>query len=344
MASELAVLGNEPADREPGLRLCRVDGTTGELGPVVETAAPGSRTMYATRRGNYLYAVDADDEGTVGAFRLDTETGTLTGLNRRSTDGATPCYCSVNADGEYLFVANFGGGSVAMLPIGADGSLGTPADVVSATPPDHPDPVPEPHAAVPGPEDRYLYVPDRGNDVVGVFRIDRESDRLRRAGADPVAVHDDSGPRHLRFSATGEAYLITEHDGSMAVFEQVSDTGDLRETATLSTLPAGYDGENHAADARIHPSGGVVYGTNRGHDSIAVFDRGENGTLDSPTHVEAGGAWPWGLGLSADGERLYAANYEGDCVTPFSVGADGSLEKDGDSLELPSPYFVSLLD
>lgn len=290
--------------------------------------------------GGHLYAVSDD---TVGAVRVDDPSGELTELNRQLTEGASPCYVSVDASGRYAFVANYEAASVSMFPLREDGRLEEASDVVhhegSSIDPDRQD-VPHPHSIRPGPENRFVYVPDLGTDRVVIYRIDFETGTLRPAQTPFVELHDGSGPRHLEFHPDGRhAYVINELDSTLTAFEYSPDDGALDELETVTTLPEGYDDESYPAEVRVHPSGRWLYGSNRGHDSIAVFEIDEeSGGLDIVDHESTRGHWPRHFAIDPEGRYLYAENRRSDSIVSFEIDeGTGELSFMGVKYDLPEP-------
>lgn len=202
-------------------------------------------------------------------------------LNRAPTGGDGPCYCSVDATGRFVFVAHYSGGSVSVLPVDASGRIDEPTDVVehagSGTDPDRQE-APHPHSIAMGPDNRFAYVTDLGTDRVYVYALSFYTGTLRPADSPHAPVHAGAGPRHLDFGPDGEfVYVVGELDSTLTTLARDPETGGLSTVGTADTLPDGFRGENKPADVHVHPSGQWVYASNRGHDSVAIFDVGEDG-------------------------------------------------------------------
>lgn len=352
---QIGVVGSY-ADEEGGLYTYRLDATDGALHAL--DTAPASKTAFVTRHPEdpYVYTAGRTGGGIVAAFHADPETGAVTSLNERSSGGAAPGYVSVDATGRYCFVANCDGHTVAMLPIEADGHLGPVVDSVDHPPagvggdgPTRSDgsPVePHPHAVVPGPENRFVYVPDLALDLLSVYRIDVERGRIAPAATGSVALALDSGPRHLAFHPDGrDAYLINEFASTVTVFERDAERGGMSKVQTVDTLPEQYEGENKCADVHVHPSGEWVYGSNRGHDSIAVFAvAGGNGHLRPVAHESTRGGWPRDFELDRSGRYLFAENMHSDDVVTFAVDPEtGTLEPTGAEVAVPEPISMTTI-
>lgn len=348
--SYLAFVASPSESDENGIYSYRVDATTGELARVAATPAgenPSFLTVHPSRE--YLYAVDGVDDGTALAFSIDRETGTLTELNRESSGDAGPCYCSVDTAGRYLLIAHYSGGSVSMVPIGANGRLGEPTDVIvheeSNAGPDQ-QTQPRPHSIVPGPENRFAYVPDLGTDRVVVYEIDGENGKLQPVVSHHVGLHEGAGPRHFDIHPDDRfAYLLNERDSTLTAFERDADAGTLVEIETVSTLPTGFDGYNATADVHVHSSGQWLYASNRGQDSIAVFEiDGESGCPRLVDHQSTRGEWPRNFALDPAGNFLFAENKDTNDIVVFRIDEEtGQLAYAGETRDVPQPMCMAFL-
>jgi len=294
-----------------------------------------------------LYTVHEVVAGGVSAFRVESDSdGTvrLTRLGRTESGADGPCHCSVHPSGNALFVAHYAGGAVSVIPIRSDGALVNPSDIIhhegSSRHPNR-QREPHPHMATIGPNGRFVYVPDLGTDEVVVYEFRKQNHALRRVGS--VNVPPGAGPRHLDFHPEeGFAYLINELDSTLFAFKWDPDTGDLDVIDTVSTLPAGFDGENIAADVHVHPMGDWVYGSNRGHDSITIYRIFDDGTLQFRRTEPSGGSQPRHFAIDRSGRWLFALNRATDDITTFSIDAQtGELEPTGDSLSIPRPVCLA---
>ena len=240
--------------------------------PMFLALDPANRCLYAVTEA---YGPAGDPAGTVSAFSIDAATGGLTFLNRQSTRGDGACHLCVDATGGTLLVANYGSGSVAALPIGADGSLGEPSDFfqhegrsVDAARQEGP----HAHSITLDGANRHALVADLGLDQILLYELDAAQGRLQQADVAPVRTAPGAGPRHLDFHPGGQhVYVINELSSTITAYGYDQGSGRLTELQTVSTLREGFSGANHCADIHVSPSGGFVYGSNRGHDSIVTF-------------------------------------------------------------------------
>lgn len=345
----LAVIASGAGDEDGAVHGYRLDRASGHLTRVTTTPVENPSFLAIGPDGNTLYAVERIDGGTVSAFRFDETTGAVDLLNRRSSEGAGPCYVSVDGEGRYAYAANYRGGTVAMYPIAEDGRLEAACDVVchEGSGPDLDRQVaPHPHFVAPGPTNRFVYVPDLGTDRIAIYRPDFERGRLRPADPPATHVHDGSGPRHLAFHPDGRfAYVVDELDSTVTALEREPETGALETIDTVDTLPPGFDGENAASDIHVHPSGRWAYVTNRGHDSVASFAVDDaSGRLRPVDHEPTRGETPRTFGIDPDGRALLVGNQHGETVVTMAVDPEsGTLEAVAETT-VSKPVCVTMLE
>jgi len=344
MATHTAYVGTYTEDTDSGgVYTCRVDGETGAMERRgVTDAGPDPSFLAVAPGGDTLYAVNEVGEGSLTALSIDDD-GDLGLLNRQPSGGAGPCHVSVDATGRYALVANYAGGTVAMLPIRDDDGLDEPGHVVehegSGADPGRQE-GPHPHSITPGPDNEVAYVPDLGTDRLVTYGLDLDGGRLRPDAVPDVELPAGAGPRHLEFSPDGRyASLINELDSTLTGLERDPSTGELSIVDAADTLPGGYEGENYTADVHVHPDGATVYGSNRGHDSIAVFD-GTEGRPVLRDHVSTGGEWPRNFAVGPAGDHLFVANADTDDVHVFAIDDDGDLHATDETTTVPQPVCV----
>ena len=316
------------------------DGTLSECTLVAESGEPSFLALNSKR--TYLYAANeyAEQDGGVSAFAIDPGSGNLTLLGTKSSGGTWPCHISVTADDRYLLTANYGTGTATIHPIADDGSLLDATGVVehSGSGP-HPRQVaPHAHSINVGPDDQLAFVADLGIDRVVIYRIDHETRKLVAAGEGTVPA--GHGPRHFAFHPSGAyAYAINELVSSVTPFRLDAARGVLEELDTISTLPDDCAAPSTCADIRISSDGRFVYGSNRGHDSIAVFAVEDMGaTLRPIDHTPTGGEHPRNFGLSPDGDFLLVANQDSNNIVTMKVDKEtGLLTPTGDVAECSMP-------
>ncbi len=348
-------VGTYTNGKSEGIYRLRFDVESGELNVEAVTKGVTNPSFLAVDRNRTrLFCVNETAEfegkpgGSVSAFALNPENGDLRLLNRSSTHGADPCYITVASDGRFVLVANYTGGSLAVVPIRNDGSLGEATDVVqhkgSSVMPRQQGP--HAHSVILDPSGRFAYAADLGLDKVMIYRFDDQQGKLLPANPGWALLKPGAGPRHIAFSPDGSrVYVVNELDSTLAAFSVDRSTGALEHRQTLSTVPSGFSGENFPADIQIARSGRFVYASNRGHDSIAVFAVDtKNGDMSQVQHQSTGGKWPRNFTIDPAGQHLLVANQRSDNITVFDVHpVSGTLAPIGHAAEVPSPVCLKFL-
>jgi 6-phosphogluconolactonase len=337
-----------------GIHAYEFSTTDGSLKPLRRTAGAENPFFLALSPDRkYLYSIHAKQFGgkeneQVAAYALVGRSGELRLLNRQSAEGTAACYLDVDATGKTVVVANYTSGSVAALPVRADGTLGEPASFVQHRGSSvNPQRQKEPHAhcIVVSPDNKFAFAADLGTDQVLCYKLDPM--RAKLTPNDPPFARSPAGagPRHLTFHPNGKrVYVINELFNSVSVFDYDAGSGRLTERQTISTLPADFKGTSYCADVKVTPDGRYLYGTNRGHDSIAAYRVGEDGRLTLVAIEPSRGKGPQNLAITADGRWLLCANMPGDNVAVFRIDAGtGRLTPTGEPVRQPSPSCIMLL-
>jgi len=343
-------IGTYTGAKSKGIYVSPFDPATGKLGPpelAAQTANPSFLAVHP--EGRFLYAVgetssfEGKRTGAVGAFSIGPKTGQLTLLNQQSSGGAGPCHLAVDKGGKCLLVANYGSGSIAALPIQRDGSLGEPTSTIqhqgSSVNPQR-QAGPHAHFITPAPDNRFVLTCDLGLDQVLVYRLDATKTALARNDPAFASVKPGSGPRHLAFHPSGRfIFLINEMGSTVTVLAYDAKRGTLKELQTISTLPEGFTGKSTCAEVQVHPSGKFVYGSNRGHDSIAVYAIDpENGKLSWVDCRSTQGKTPRHFTIAPTGQWLLAENQDSDNIAVFRLDTrTGRLSPTGQVVEVGKP-------
>lgn len=342
--------------KSQGIYVMRLDTATGKVSDpqlAAEMGSPSFLTIHPSDK--YLFAIGeggGKEGGPVAGFTIDPATGKLTKINQQLSGGAGPCYINTTHGGTVALVANYGGGSFESLPIdAATGKLGAPASFIQDTgsgPDKKRQNEPHAHSLNPSPDDRFALGCDLGLDKIFVYKIDPATAKL--TANDPAfgATPAGGGPRHLSFHPNGKwVYACNEMGNSVTAYAWDASAGTLTQIATAPTLPADYANaaKNTTAEVKVHPSGKFVYVSNRGHDSIAVFDvNPQTGALTPKGHVPSGGKTPRGLNLDPTGTWMLAAHQSSDNVTVFKIDAGtGMPAPTGQSIAIGSPVCVKFL-
>jgi 6-phosphogluconolactonase len=289
--------------------------------------------------------------GSVSGFAIDPASGALAPLNREASGGSGPAHLVVDRAGKNVLVANYGGGSIASLPIGPDGRLRPPASVIEHEGSSvHPKRQTKPYAHSINVDagNRFAYAADLGADRVFIYRLDADTGTLTPATPPSVTLAPGSGPRHFAFHTSGPyAYVINELALTVTAFRRDERTGALRELQTITTLPAGVaaDPAFSTAEVVVHPSGRFLFGSNRGHDSLVVFAIDERtGTLTHVEHEPTQGSTPRGFGVDPTGAFLIAGNQRSDLVVVFRIDQKtGALTPTGHTVKVGSPVSVAFV-
>jgi 6-phosphogluconolactonase len=324
-------------------------GKTTAIELAAETANPSFLAIHPTKRLLYAANEVSNYEGRNGflsAFAIDGKTGRLSFLNKVPSGGSDPCHVAVDKSGKWLLAANYSSGSVAVLPIGQDGTLGKISALIqhsgSGKDPRRQE-GPHAHSVNLSPDNRFLLVSDLGLDKIMIYRFDAAKGSVKANDPAFVGVSPGSGPRHLAFHPQGRfVYQINELNSTLTSFAYDPVRGSLRDIGTISTLSAGFSGRSSTAEVEAHPNGKFVYGSNRGHDSIAVFAVKESeGVPVLIGHVPTQGKNPRHFAVDPTGNFLFAANQNSDQVVLFRIDREtGMLTPTGDVLSIPTPACV----
>jgi 6-phosphogluconolactonase (cycloisomerase 2 family) len=330
-----------------GIYLFEMDETSGALTLLklaAKTASPSWLSLHPS--GRYLYAANEvtnfnGTNGSVSAYAVDRVSGDLRFLNTISSEGGGPAYISTDADGKYVFVANYVGGSIAVFPIHPDGSLANACDVlrdsgsVGSTKPTNAAPgsfawsghdAPHAHMIEADPKNRFVLHTDLGQDRIYVHHFDKSNGKLTPAATPFVSLPTGDGPRHFAFHPNGRwFYSIQEEASTLAFFHYDPSTGSLTSQQTISTLPEGFAGTSFASGVRISTDGRFLYAANRLHDTIAIFSIENDGRLKPLGEVSTMGDYPSQFHIDPSGRFLYACNRKSDVITSFSINRETGL-------------------
>lgn len=357
-----------PPGNGRGIHIFEVDRTSGAMTPrgVFEMGTSPS-CLAANKAGTRLYSANETDragdkkEGTVSAFAIDRASGKLELLNTVRSGGAGPTYVSLHPSGKFLFVANYFGGSVAVLPILEDGKLGEPCDVktdAGKIGPTRAKNAPPGSFAISGHDrthahqieadraGKFVLHVDLGLDQIFVWKFDERAGKLAPAETPSVSLPPGDGPRHFAFHPTRPwLYSIQEEGSTIVLFDYDASSGKLTARQTISTLPKGFAGSNFCSEILVSADGKFAYAGNRLHDSIGIFAIGENGELAYVGEEWTRGNYPRSFTFAPTGAFLYCCNQRADHVTVFKVDRDtGALEFTGHYEPVGNPSMVLFVD
>jgi 6-phosphogluconolactonase len=353
-AQMLLYVGTYTRDGSEGIYRLRMDPASGALTPAGVTSGIENPSFLAIHPDLHtLYAVAEVGEfegrpgGALSAYHIDAQSGDLTFLNQQPTFGEAPCYVSVDATGSVAMAANYTGGNLAVFPIQADGSLGPVSDRVQ-----HEGSGPNPkrqekahaHSINVTPDNRFALAADLGLDKVMVYRLDTAQGKLSPHNPPYASVPPGAGPRHFDFHPNGRFfYVINEMGSSVTVFAFDAQHATFEPLQTIPTLPEGWEGSSSCADIHVAPSGRFLYGSNRGHDSIAIFSIDDTrGTLAAVGYTPTGGQTPRNFAIDPTGSFLLAANQNTHNIIVFSIDREsGALEPTGIEVSVPRPVCLT---
>ena len=356
----------EGSNHGQGIHILEMNPSSGTLTPnqIVKSDTNPSWLAF-NRTRTHLYAVNevADPRtgsGSVTAYDVERETGRLSLLNSVSSEGAKPAHLSIHPAGMHVLVANYDGGSVAVLPLQADGRLVTASDIkrhqgtvgptqASGAPPgsfaisghDRP----HAHMIEADPSGRFVVAADLGLDEIRVWRFDAVNGRLTPNEPPSTALPPGDGPRHFAFHPNGRwLYSLQEEASTIAAFDFDQTTGGMRAKQTLSTLPRGFTGTNFTSEVVLSRDGRFVYVANRLHDSIAWFSIGADGTLTWVGEEWTRGDYPRSFTIDPSGAFLYSCNQRSDALTCFRIDErSGALTFTGQYTPVGSPAHLVFL-
>lgn len=357
-----------PPGNGRGIHLFQVDRTTGALTPsgIVEQGTSPS-CLAINPAGTRIYSANETDRmddgksGSVSAYAIDRTSGQLTLLNTVSSGGAGPTYVSIHPSGRFLLVANYFGGSVAVVPILPDGKLGPASDVKKGVGEVGPKKatnapvgsfafsghdVPHAHMIETDPAGRYIISTDLALDQILVWKFDDRTGVLTPNDPASISLPPGDGPRHFAFHPNRRwLYSLQEEGSTIVLFDYDAEQGRLKSRQTISSLPPGFAGSNFTSEIMVSRDGRFVYAANRLHDGIAWFAVADDGTLKFAGEEWTRGDYPRSFNFDPTGNFLYSCNQRADVVTTFRVDKNsGGLSFTGQYTPVGNPSIIVFLD
>ena len=335
--------------KSQGIYLSHLDLATGTLSEpqlAAKTVNPSFLAQHPSHKFLFANNEIGNFKGKNGAatgFAIDGATGKLTEINQVSSGGPGPCHLSFDRDGKHLLIANWGGGSFAVIPVGDDGKM---AELSCFVQDDTTKQQPRAHCIQFDPASKFVLGNDAGLDRILVFKFDPAKGVLSPNDPPFVETAKGAGPRHLAFHPNGKwAYDINEANSTLTAYAWDGEHGVLKEIDTKSTLPKSFEGKNSCAEVQVHPNGKFVYGSNRGDDSIVGFEIDpKSSELKFVGNTKSGGKMPRNFALDPSGSWLLAANQDSDNIVVFKVDAQtGELKPNGKSISLSAPVCLTFV-
>jgi 6-phosphogluconolactonase len=354
----LVYFGTYTGPKSKGIHVSRLNLATAALSTpqlAAESENPSFLVVHPSQ--DFLYVAneigkfEGQATGSVSAYAISKPSGSLKLLNRQPSAGTGPAHVTIDTRGNNVLVANYGGGSVAVLPVAGDGTLRPPSSSMqhtgSSVNPDR-QKGPHAHSINVDPSNQFAYAADLGLDKILIYRFDAPKSTLTANDPPYASVEPGSGPRHFAIGSDGRfAYVINELPLTITAFARDPKRGGLSALQTISTLPPGDSVQKgySTAEIQIHPSGRFLYGSNRGHDSIAVFSIDQkSGRLTFVETVSTQGRTPRNFGIDPSGTYLLAANQNSDSVVVFRIDAkSGRLTPAGSTVSVGAPVCVKFV-
>lgn len=338
-----------------GIYTCTFDDNTGKLSPVELAGECKNPSFVAIHpNGKYLYAVSevgdfqGNRTGGIQAFRIG-DRGGLEPLNAVESSGQGPCHLTVDADGRHVLVANYNSGSVSVVRLAEDGTLGNRTAFVqhmgSGADPARQD-GPHAHCIHLDSNNRFVFACDLGLDQIRIYRFDRARGELESADPPYASSPAGGGPRHFSWHPSGKFAFANNELSSSVTGYAYDGGGHLRPINTVSTLPSDFDGKNNTtAEVQVHPSGRFLYCSNRGHDSLALMSiDSDSGKLAFVEAKSSGGKTPRNFAISPSGKFVISANQSTNNVVVFTITEEtGRLVPSDQSLNVPTPVCIKFL-
>lgn len=303
--------------------------------------------------GNFLYTISGEsvapdnDYGSVAAYQIDQDTGMLSFINIRSAEGRGPVHVSIDPQGRFAYVSNYGEGNLSSYPILDDGSLGEAVSVIQhegSSVNERRQGEPHVHSTIPSADGRFIYVSDLGIDKIMIYEVDQETGELSPAESPYVEIEPGSGPRHFTFHPQEDfAYSVDELSSTVTVLAFNSSTGALQLVQRVDMLPEDYDEASYSADIHISPDGKYLYASNRGHDSLAIYSiETATGQIELLGHESTRGGHPRNFAVDTKGQYVFVTNRDDNNLVLFERDLDtGLLEYTGVEFEIPRAICVT---
>jgi 6-phosphogluconolactonase len=349
----MVYVGTYTGKGSKGIYVFQFNPATGETGSVILAATTDNPSFLASQlNGRTLYAVneiglfEGQPSGAVTVFSRDPETGLLRALQQVSSLGPGPAYVSLDGSGKNLLVANYGGGNIAVFPIASDGTLRQHSAFMQA----HGSSInharqegPHAHCILTTPDNRKILVADLGIDKLLVYDFDEKTGQVKVDSSRSQSMEPGAGPRHIAVAPTGRhLYVVNELNSSVSHFACDAAKDELTRMESVSTLPSGFSGGNTTAEILIDGDGRHLYVSNRGDDSIVLFQISPgDGSLKFMERVSCGGKSPRSIALDSTGNWMFAANQLSNTITQFRVNrTDGRLTPTSRALPITSPVCI----
>jgi 6-phosphogluconolactonase len=352
---EIIYVGTYSQRDSKGIYVLEFNRSSGEMTLVQTISTKKNSNFLAVHpSGKFLFSVNHQgldqmpDWGSISSYAIDQLTGKLSLINEQPSYGKGPCHIGVYPTGSWIFVSNYADGIFSILPITKEGKIGSSSQrmqlVGSSVDPER-QTSPHPHSAIPTSDGSFLYVPDLGTDKVMIYKFDNRNGTVVPAKQPWVEITGGAGPRHFVIHPNSElAFLAEEISSTLNAFKRNPNDGTLTSFYRKCTLPHGISEQNKVADIHLNPLGTNLYVSNRGHNSIAIFDvNAETSKITYRKNVDSGGETPRNFMIEPSGHFAFVANQNSDNMVVFNIDEQGNLKQTGSSFKIPSPSCVKYL-
>lgn len=345
--SDILYTGTFSTRGSKGIYVFNFDRKSGKLTEVqtVESGTSPSFMDFSPDR-KYLYSINGDREGLVVAYKINPENGFLTKINEQPSKGG-PAHVSVDPKGRFVYISNYGGGTLNVFPLNKDGSLAAASEIIKyegSGPNLQRQKAPHTHSAVPSKDGKFLYVSDLGTDKIMIYQV-KKNGKLQPANTPFFKSTSGAGPRHFAFHPSGKfAFSVNELTSTITSLLVNRSTGALTSIEEMNMFPEDFKGTTYAADVHVSPDGKFVYASNRGHDSLVIFAIDQaTGKLTLVGHESTGGKYPRNFMIDSKGEFVLAANQNSDNILIFKRDkSTGKLTRIGE-YNVPAPVCIQQL-
>lgn len=332
-----------------GMYVYKFNSETGDFSGLIDktTALKNPTFLAVAPDQKFVYSVGETQGGSVHAFGFDNKTGKLTKMNTQSAGGDGPCHVSVDKTGKWVLVGNYGGGSLSILPIEKDGSLGAPTQTIKhegKSVNTSRQEKPHVHSVNIAPNNVDVFVPDLGIDKIVIYKLDAKTGNLTAGNPPATKTADGAGPRHFTIHPNGKwAYVIQELNYTVTTYDYAK--GALKEKQTISTLPADYKGNNSCADIHISADGKFLYGSNRFYDHVVIYSIDQKtGKLTYIKNESVLGKTPRNFMIDPSGKWVLVANQDSDNIVLFKRDAvKGTLTPTGKEIKVSMPVCLKMV-
>lgn len=336
-------VGNYGSKDDQSIQLLLFDSKSGHLRKVGSTSGVGNPSfLTVNKKKTRLYSISEEDHGEIVSFSIELESGRLSEINRQPTVGRSPCFVSLDPNDQFLFTANYGGGSITVFPLNTDGAISPFSDFIrysdiALKKSSHP------HQIKNIPNTNKYLITDLGLNRIYLYQFDYMNSQLELVN-ELVAV-PGTGPRHLTLHQKRRIfYVANEYNSSISAYTYDETVETFELIQEIDTIPSHFKIENYCADIHISPCHSYLYVSNRGHNSLATYQILDDGTLKLLEHSSIMGEWPRNFALVPDGKHILVANQHSDSIVVMKIGSKGIPQTTSQHYSVKSPACLYIMN